>query len=364
MTTSIHLTDENKSEALEQVEAALDAGKLVLLPTETVYGIGGRADSDEAREALSALKPTRVAQPFTLHVAGVDQVEPLAWLPVQARRLARAYWPGPLTLVLDVGPNGHPLAFEGTLGFRVVAEPFTNEVLAKVRTPLLLTSANPTGETPPRAFDDAMRFAQGAAAVAVDAGPAEIGQPSSVVRVHRNGEIEVLREGALDRRNLLSRAATVIVFLCSGNTCRSPMAEVIARAMFAEKLGIEPEQLLDHGILIASAGCSTYPGIPASDHAITAVAELGLELGDHRSRPLEPALLARASQVYCMGRSHLQQANALLQALGGPFEDDAIRPELLAGEHDIPDPIGGSLADYRAVRDEIVAGIRRILARR
>ena len=75
-------------------------------------------------------------------------------------------------------------------------------------------------------------------------------------------------------------------------------------------------------------------------------------------------MLARASKVYCMGHGHLHQANALLEALGGPFEDDAIAPELLAADGDIADPIGGNLEDYRATRDQILEGIKRVIQRR
>jgi L-threonylcarbamoyladenylate synthase len=360
--------DDELEPALEQALAALDAGGLVIAPTETVYGIGGRVDRPAAVAQLRRLKEQREEDPFTLHIGDPE----IAWRhghgSPHARRLARAYWPGPLTMVLDCVPEvARELTGQEreTLGFRVVAQKFTTELLQRCPVPLYMSSANPSGVEPPIELARALELCGKYTELAIDGGPCHVGKPSSVVHVRPTGQIRVLREAALEEKQILARAATLVLFLCSGNTCRSPMAEHIARALWAEELGVAPEDLVREGILVASAGCSTGPGAPASAHAITAAGEAGflggrLDLTGHRSRPLEPALLARASRIYAMGGSHVFAAQQMLEEIGGPFEEDALPPRLLAAPREVADPFGGDLATYQRARDEIAAAIREL----
>ena len=341
------LTEENREALLAQALEILDLGGLVCLPTETVYGIGGRSDRPEVETQLRAWKGERGDKPFSLHCADQDQVFALGKRSPAAQRLADAFWPGPLTLVLPKieGP--------GSLAFRVVDQDFTRELLRRCEVPLLLSSANRSSEEPPTDPQAALAAVGDVAELIVDAGPCPLARSSSVVRIDKTGSLEILREGALESQRILARAATLVLFLCSGNTCRSPMAEGLARAHYAQILGVEVDQLLDRGLLVASAGCSTMHGMPASPHAIEAMNELGIDISDHLSRPVEPALLARASRIYCMGRSHLALVHAIVDQNPHPGELDALPPALLDPGAEIPDPFGGSLTIYRETRDHI-----------
>lgn len=355
MASALRLSTEDREASIKECLALLDQGELLILPTETVYGIGGRADRPAAIAMLQKLKGKR---PFSLHIGDAEDVFTWAQANPQARRLARAYMPGPLTLVLDATARGKNFASsDGSLGVRVVAEDFCNELLRRCEAPLFLSSANEPGEAPATNADDALAAAGHAAAAIVDAGPCKVQLASSVVRVHTDGRIHVLREEALARDAILARAATLALFVCSGNTCRSPMAEAIARDRWARALGIEAHELVNHGFLVASAGTSAMPGMPASDHSLVAMAEVGVDLNSHRSRAAEPALLARASHVFCMGAGHLHYVEDVLESVGGALDDDAQAPRLLAGDRDILDPFGASLEVYRATRDDIAACI-------
>ena len=237
---------------------------------------------------------------------------------------------------------------------RVVAHEFTAELCERSGVPPApfererqgRASRKPTS-TPPRPR------VGNACAVVVDDGDSEHRVASTIVRIDSAGSIQVLREGAIARDRVLARAAQLVLFVCSGNTCRSPMAEGIAKKLWADELGIQIDELVEHGILVVSAGTAAMPGMPASENAIAAAAEIGIDISAHRSRPLEPALVARAHEIYCLTGSHQFAAIALLEDAGGPFEEDAELPCLLAIDRDIGDPFGGDLETYRAVRDEI-----------
>ena len=210
---------------------------------------------------------------------------------------------------------------------------------------MVATSANPTGE-PPAA--DATGAAEGLAFaphLVLDGGPAREGRGSTVLRAGR-GALEVLREGPLTLDALRTSGGLRLAMVCTGNTCRSPMAETLARAALAEALGTDDPTTF--GFTVTSAGVTAWDGGLASEHSQEAVAERGLSLADHRSRAVTLERLAEVDRVYCMTRSHRA---ALMQALP-PGEGPTVELLSRAGE-DVPDPFGGSLDLYRATRDAI-----------
>ncbi len=134
----------------------------------------------------------------------------------------------------------------------------------------------------------------------------------------------------------------LVVFVCTGNTCRSPLAEILCKKRLAESLGCTAGELPARGFVVCSAGLAAYTGDAAAVAAQEIAREHGMELSEHCSQPLLPELAARASQLVCMTQGHLQLLRAHFPELG-------CEPRLLSPEGvDLMDPIGQDENVYRA----------------
>ena len=189
-----------------QAIAALRAGRLVILPTETVYGLAADAGDARAVAALYAAKGRPRFNPLIAHVPDLDAALRLARLPPAGRRLAEAFWPGPLTLVAPARADGGvcDLARAGldTVAVRAPAHPLAQAVLRAFGGPVVAPSANRSGRPSPTRFADAVEETGAAAAAALDGGPCAVGVESAVVAVVDDGPPRLLRPGGVARAAL------------------------------------------------------------------------------------------------------------------------------------------------------------------
>jgi len=334
------LADEAADEARVAARQALDAGRLVIVPTETVYGIAAREDRPEALAALAALKPGRIA-PYSLAVADLERLAGrLAPLPRSARRVAARWWPGPVTQILTARPEVAARTGRSTLGVRIPGHPWLSGLLAAVDAPVLLPSANRPGQPPPTTLADIDPAVLAAAEVVVDAGRTALGDASTVWQPGRLfGRLH--REGVVSRTDLLAHAAGRVLVVCSGNTCRSPMAAALIRAAGEAAARGRPDLI---GPLVLSAGTGGASGQPASPSAMEAMDTRGLDLRQHSSRPLDADLLSGADLILCMTASHRE---VVAEALAGLGSADPPTVELMDPEgRDVDDPFGGPTAVY------------------
>jgi L-threonylcarbamoyladenylate synthase len=195
---------EKNSAAIRDAVWTLAAGEAIVYPTETFYALGVDALSLDALERLFAIKGREPGKPVALIAADSAMAFAVAReIPAQARVLAEAFWPGPLTLILPAR-EGIPAALigaDGGVGVRVSSHPIARALAAGLQRPLTATSANLAGEPPAVEPESARRAFGDKVKVFVEGGRLAGGAPSTMVSVNRTG-IRVLRAGAVSERQL------------------------------------------------------------------------------------------------------------------------------------------------------------------
>jgi protein-tyrosine phosphatase len=320
---------------VRQLTKAIADGTVVALPSEA----GTVLAADPARLTDPARPP---GLPGGLPVGRLDgyfdPAEFFARVPATPveRALAGRLWPGPVGWVQDDSP--FPAWVPGHLAVA--------SVLAARHAPLALFEVNAGRPV------DAGAFGPAVGTVVTDG--ADRAGPVTLIRVNdRHWAVE--RPGVMSEAAVRHALARKIVFVCTGNTCRSPMAEALFKHRLAERLGCRVDELPDRGYAVSSAGIAALPDDPATRESAEVLRDLGVDLSGHRSRPASADLIARADDVIAMTRGHLTTLVGRYPVLGG-----ALR--LLCGPAgDLDDPIGGGPDVYRACATTVREHVDRLI---
>jgi len=345
-------------DAIHHAVEAISAGKLVVLPTDTVYGIACSALNSDGISRLTELFEKPLATPLSYCVKSeADALDYAPDMSPLARRLARRGWPGPLTIVL---PGPHPdsviqripeearklLHHELGIGLRVPNHPVIEQVHRLTAGPLILARAAANGQPDCVTGEDAAtQFGQKVQLILND-GKCRFAQPSTIARIEGN-RLEVIRPGVLDEVSLKRMSQVNILLVCTGNTCRSPMAEGLLKKKLGALKSCPSDGLEEKGFRITSAGIAAMPGGSPSEEAVEVMHCSGIEIGDHRSQSLNDRLVNEADLILTMTNSHRQMLVSQWPTAGN-------RVHLLGRDQgDIFDPIGMPMEYYEACAQQI-----------
>jgi len=353
--------------AIKKAAEAIDAGALVAFPTETVYGIGCRVNNDSLAK-LDQLKGRPADKYYTLHIANPSDVSRyVPTIGLRAKKLIKNAWPGPLTIVFELDDSDikqqkvklQPEVFDnlyrdGSIGIRCPDNSIASMLLSRISAAVVAPSANISGQAPAVEAAHVIEQFGGRLEIVLDGGACKYGKNSTIVRVGKSG-LEMLRQGVYSQAQVLEMAKVTILFVCTGNSCRSPMAEGLFKKYLAEKLGCTVDRLEEKGYIITSAGTLGMVGFPASADAVRVCAAMGVDISNHRSRALNGLLIEQSDLIYVMAQGH---RNAVADISPESMDNCS----LLAEDTDIPDPIGQSQTFYNDCAELIDRAVRKRLS--
>jgi protein-tyrosine phosphatase len=350
-------------------------GGLVILPTENSHVVAAGSLHAVAVRRLQDLVKSRSEKsrtsepaPLQLGLKNADEARDYVGdLSPLAHKMMQRLWPGPVVLVLAV-PSQFGLVRElpeasqdallrkcteehCEVWFRVPSHPVLQAVMSLLPAPLVLWEGGFSGGSDwsfPAATTDVDLIIQDA--------PRHNQQRSTVVRVEGDSW-SIVERGIVTETQINRMTGKVILFVCTGNTCRSPLAEGLFRKFLADRLGCAVDELPDKGYTVLSAGLAASEGGPAAPESVEVARMYGADLEAHASQPLTDELLATADYVITMTQSH---RDSILFAR----PDVAERVSLLSSlEADIADPIGGGWKEYVSCGEEIARHLQALLDR-
>ncbi|MCF7870512.1 MAG: threonylcarbamoyl-AMP synthase [Candidatus Omnitrophica bacterium] len=336
-----------KKSNIEKAANMLSQGKIVAIPTETVYGLAARADKKTAVDKLYSLKGRALDKPFSIALADSGQAVSQYFLTLNpfGYRLIEKFWPGPLTVIYYRRP-------EGKIGVRIPANFVARNILKQLKTAVYLPSANRSGEKEAVSADEVEEAFKEKIDLIIDGGQSRYKKSSTVIDLTYK-PFKILREGVVSERQIASIfIRRRILFVCTGNSCRSPVAEYLLRRY----LGKEKKAFLQRYEII-SAGIAASERMQPPEYIQKIMkSQEGLDIAGFKANQLTKQMVFSSDYIFTMEDS--QKEYIIKQVPSARARVFNLNKFLPFGQRKgIPDPAGKDFTFFETVYNRIKESI-------
>jgi len=358
--------------AVGKAAAVLQAGGVIVFPTDTLYGLGVDAVNQTALHKLFLIKQRDSRQPVSIMINNIDQIEEITGiLPIERHAQLKKLLPGKVTLLMDPaeGKNLLPdilIGSEGNrrkVGFRIPDHKVCTELTRRLGRPITATSANISGSKNAASIKDVIAQLGNKPSLILDAGPIKSTLGSTVLDFTRD-PVFILREGDIKSKELRELVPDIkfyekkskyqVIFICSGNINRSAMGKYLLQA------AIDRTRFKDY-VVVDSAGTLDIYKQPAHDLTLETAIENGIDMNDHVSKHVSKKIIKNSELIFCMALDHQKYLKKRF-----PEHSKKIvllkqwKRDTLLSNPSVADPMGHNKKFYEGTFKEISLEIKRI----